>query len=101
VLASGFGFAVCLLSRGGRAVVPGIPEYAPAPTAPGWSFRVAGIVCVVMRGADGAQSRCRQVRKVFPGPVPADGQDLPPGVMGEACGQVPHPVAERVRLGIP
>lgn len=37
---------------------------------------------------------------LFPGPVGADAQGPPAGVAGEACGDVPDPVAERVRVGV-
>ena len=63
MLAPGFGRGVCLLSGGGRAVVPGVPGCAPAPTAPGHaSFRVAGVVRAGHAGAGRAHSRCQQVR---------------------------------------
>src|SRR5690242_11816708 len=38
---------------------------------------------------------------VVPGPVRADLEDLLAGVADEPGGQVPDPVAERVRLGVP
>src|SRR4029434_5144653 len=60
----GFGCDVCLAAGAGRAVVPGVPGCAPAPTAPGWSsFRAAGMVNAGQAGAGRAQSRCQQVRK--------------------------------------
>ena len=63
VLVPGFGSVVCLLSGDGRAVLPGVPGYAPAPTAPGGaSFRVAGLVRAGQAGAGRAQSRCQQMR---------------------------------------
>jgi hypothetical protein len=37
VLAPGSRPVVCLLSGGGRVVVPGVPGCAPAPTAPGFA----------------------------------------------------------------
>jgi len=44
VLVPGFGSAGCLLARAGRAVPPGMPGCAPAPTTPGCaSCLVAGI----------------------------------------------------------
>src|SRR5690348_11621655 len=36
-----------------------------------------------------------------PGPVGADLEDALAGVMGQASGEVPDPVAERVRVGVP
>jgi hypothetical protein len=36
-----------------------------------------------------------------PWPVGADGEGPFPGVAGEAGGQVPDPVAERIRVGFP
>src|SRR5580700_10012995 len=39
--------------------------------------------------------------RVLPWPVRADLQDSLPGVDGEAGGDVPDPVAERVRVGVP
>ena len=58
-----FGSAVCLLSGGGRVVVPGVPGCAPAPTAPGCaSSPVAGADGAGQAGAGRAQSRCQQVR---------------------------------------
>jgi hypothetical protein len=39
--------------------------------------------------------------RLFRGPVRADLQDALTGVMGEPGGEVPDPVAERVRVGIP
>jgi hypothetical protein len=63
VLLPGFGSAVCLFSRGGRAAVPGASGCAPAPTAPGVSsFRVAGADGAGQAGAGRAQSRCQQAR---------------------------------------
>ena len=63
MLVPGFRSVVCLLSGDGRAVVPGVPGRAPAPTAPGCaSFRVAGVVRAGQAGAGRAQSRCQQVR---------------------------------------
>jgi hypothetical protein len=60
---SGFWSAVCFLSGGGRAVVPGVPGCAPAPTVPGCcSFRTAGVVRAGQTGAGREQSRCQQVR---------------------------------------
>ena len=61
VLVPGFGSAVCLLSGDGRAVVPGMPGCAPAPTAPdvppfvslGWSV----LVRRVLAGRTAAASR--------------------------------------------
>ena len=38
---------------------------------------------------------------VFPGPAGADRQDPLPGVTGQAGGNVPDPVAEGVRVGVP
>ena len=59
----GFGVMSVLTVGAGRAVVPGVPGCAPAPTAPGWSSsRVAGMVCAGQAGAARTQSRCQQVR---------------------------------------
>ena len=64
VLLPGFGCDVWLAAGAGRAVVPGVPGCAPAPTAPGRSSsRAAGMVCAGQAGAGRAQSRCQQVRK--------------------------------------
>jgi hypothetical protein len=50
VLAPGFGRGVCLLSGGGRAVVPGVPGCVPAPTAPAMPpFVPLGWFVLVMR----------------------------------------------------
>ena len=49
MLVPGFGSAVCLLSRGGRVVVPGVPGCAPAPTAPAWSSFVSLGLMVLVR----------------------------------------------------
>ena len=63
VLVSGLGSGVCLAGDAGRAVVPGVPGCAPAPTAPGGaSFRVAGVVRAGQGGAGRTQSRCQQAR---------------------------------------
>jgi hypothetical protein len=59
----GFGCGVWLTGAGGRTVVPGVPGYAPAPTAPGCaSSRIAGVVRAGHTGAGRAQSRCQQMR---------------------------------------
>ena len=64
VLMPGFGCDVCLAAGAGRAVLPGVPGGAPAPTAPGCvSLRVAGADGAGQAGAGRAQSRCQQVRK--------------------------------------
>jgi hypothetical protein len=63
VLVPDFGSAVWLLSRAGRVLVPGVPGYAPAPTAPGCaSSRVDGAHGAGQAGAGRAHSRCQQIR---------------------------------------
>jgi len=60
----GFGCDVCLAVGAGRAVAPGVPGSAPAPTAPGVVLLPsAGAVYAGQAGAGRAQSRCQQVRK--------------------------------------
>jgi hypothetical protein len=50
----GFGSVVCLLSGGGRSVVPGVPGCAPAPTAPARPpFALLGWFMLVMRALAG------------------------------------------------
>ena len=52
MLAPGFGCGVCLLCGGGRAVLPGVPGCALAPTAPamppyaslGWFVLFRGVL---------------------------------------------------------
>ena len=60
MLVPDFGSGVGLLP-GGRAVMPGKPGRAPAPTAPGWSSsHVDGMVRAGHAGAGRAHSRCQQ-----------------------------------------
>ena len=65
------------------------------------SFRTGWMVRAGQADAGRAQSRCQQVRNSFPGPVRADLQGPLPGVAGEAGGDLPDPVAERIRVGVP
>ena len=63
VLVPVFDLHVRLASGGRRAVLPGVPGSAPAPTAPGCSsFGVDGAAGAGQVGAGRAQSRCQQVR---------------------------------------
>jgi hypothetical protein len=63
VLAPVFDLRVCLPSAGWQARLPGVPGFAPVPTAPGLSsFRVGGVIWAGQPGAGRLQSRCQQVR---------------------------------------
>ena len=61
MLAPGLGCGVCLLSVGGRAVLPGGARVRTGSDRAGHaSFRVAGVVRAGHAGAGRAHSRCQQ-----------------------------------------
>lgn len=58
-----FRCGVCLLSGRRQPVLPGVPGWVSAPTAPGWfCFRSVRYVAAGQVGAGRAQSRCQHVR---------------------------------------
>jgi hypothetical protein len=76
----------------------------------GTGFHLAGMLLLPFRrGGFGWSAGCREGAQpvpardegVFPGPVRADLEDPLASVADEAGGDVPDPVAERVRLGVP
>ena len=105
----GYGLCRCLVStvvsgccRGVRRHrVPVRPGRTPAPTAPGRSPSVLMGRFVLVRWAPASRtagaSRSGTPRSR---PVGADLQDPLAGVADDAGGYVPHPVAERGRLGV-
>src|ERR1700704_18148 len=101
VVLPGFGRGVGLAGWSGRAVVPGVPGCAPAPTAPGRApFRRWGGSCWSGGCGQGAEPLPAGEERVLPGPVGADHEDPLAGVTGEAGWDMPDPVAERVRVGV-
>ena len=101
VLLPGFGCGVCLLSGRSCGVARCARVRTGSDRAGVVSFRVAGVVGAGQAGAGRAQSRCQQVRNAsFHGQSGADLEDALPGVAGQPGGQVPDPVAERVRVGV-
>jgi hypothetical protein len=79
-------------------MVPEVPGCAPAPTAPGWaSFLVVGGSCWSGGCGQGAEPLPAGGERLLPRPVRADAQGP---LTGEAGGDVPDPVAERVRVGV-
>src|SRR6185437_3787335 len=84
-------------------------RYCPACPG-GTGFHAAGMRLLPCRlgssrwsagGRKGAQPVPAGDESVLPGPVRADLQGPLPGVADEAGGDVPDPVAERVRFGVP
>ena len=99
----GFGVMSVLAVGAGRAVVPRGARVRTGSDRAGVVLLSCswGILCWSGGCWQGAQPLPAGEERVFPGPVGADLEDALAGVMGQAGGDVPDPVAERVRVGFP
>ena len=102
VLLPGFGCDVCLAVWVGRAGWPGCPVRTGSDRA-GVVLLSCSWDCLLWSGGcgQGAEPLPAGEEGLLPGPVGADLENALTGVMCQASGDVPDPVAERVRVGFP